>query len=60
MNPTDYSTEKISEALLKEIKKALKDVRSYGSVEIYVQGGIVTQITVRNIKKTGNGTTKRS
>lgn len=35
-----------------EIKKALQSVSTYGSVEIYVQKGIVSQITVRNIKKT--------
>ncbi len=49
---TDYSTNKISNVLVTEIKSALKSVRSYGSIEIYVQEGIVTQITVRNIKKT--------
>lgn len=50
----DYSTKKISEALLAEIKSALKSVKHYGSVEIYIQEGIVTQITVRNIKKTAS------
>ena len=48
----DYSTKNISETLLGEIKNALQSVTSYGSVEIYVQNGIVTQITIRNIKKT--------
>ncbi len=47
-----YSTQTISEALLAEIANALKRVSPYGSVEIYVQDNIVTQITVRNIKKT--------
>ncbi len=50
---TDYSTKRISETLVFEIKKALKSVETYGSVEIYVQDEVVTQITVRNIKKTG-------
>ena len=50
----DYSTSQISERLVIEIKKALESVNSFGSVEIYVQKGVVTQITVRNIKKTGN------
>ncbi len=45
---------KISSNLIEEIKKALKSVPSYGSIEIYVQDGNVTQITVRNIKKTAN------
>lgn len=49
---TDYRTEEISPELLAEIKVALKSVKSYGSIEIYVQKGIVTQISVRNIKKT--------
>jgi len=55
-----YSTNKISQTLVVEIKKALKSIRSHGSVEIYVQKGIVTQITVRNIQKTTavNGKTK--
>ncbi len=49
---TEYSTQKISERLVVEIKNALQSVSSYGSIEIYIQNGIVTQITVRNIKKT--------
>jgi hypothetical protein len=48
----DYSTRKISSRLLLELKQALKSVDSYGSVEVFVQNGVVTQITVRNIKKT--------
>lgn len=48
----DYSTSQISEKLVIEIKKALESVNSFGSVEIYVQKGVVTQITVRNIRKT--------
>ena len=38
--------------LINEVQKALEDVL-FGSVELYVQNGKVTQITVRNIKKTG-------
>lgn len=49
---TDYSTKKISGLLVSEIKKAIKSVNNYGSVEIYIQNSTVTQITVRNIKKT--------
>ena len=49
---TDYSTNKMSEELLQEIRDSLNSVKSYGSVEIYIQRGTVTQITVRNIKKT--------
>lgn len=50
----EYSTKKISNILLEEIKSSLKSVTSYGSVEIFVQDNVVTQITVRNIKKTNN------
>jgi hypothetical protein len=51
---TDYSTVRISPKLLEEIKAALKSIKSYGSVELYVQKNTVTQITVRNIKKTNS------
>ena len=50
----DYSTKKVSKTLIVEIKKALKGVEAYGSVEVYIQDGVVTQITVRNIKKTNS------
>lgn len=49
---TDYSTKTISDTLISEVKSALQSVTSFGSVEIYIQNGVVTQITVRNIKKT--------
>lgn len=52
----EYSVKKISPTLVVEVKRALKSITSHGSVEIYVQSGVVTQITVRNIRKTGNGT----
>jgi hypothetical protein len=38
-------------SLISEIEKALSDI-VYGSVELYVQDRKVTQITVRNIRKT--------
>ena len=47
-----YSTNTISRTLLEEIAQALKNVSPNGSVEIYVQDNVVTQITVINIKKT--------
>lgn len=50
----DYSTKKITKDLLDEIKQALKNVRGWGSVEIFVQDNKVTQITERNIKKTSH------
>ena len=52
----EYSVKKISPTLVVEVKRALKSITSHGSVEIYVQSGVVTQITVRNIRKRGNGT----
>lgn len=47
-----YSTVSVSKDLVEEIIQALRSVSDYGSLEIYVQNNIVTQITVRNIKKT--------
>lgn len=38
-------------ALTEEIQAALQNIK-FGSVEIYVQDSVVTQVTVRNIKKT--------
>lgn len=58
MKNQDYSTKKISKSLVKEIKSALKGVNNYGSIEIYVQKGVVTQITIRNIKKTNSNLVK--
>lgn len=51
---SDFSTNQISRILISEIKKALKSIKAFGSVEIYVQDGEVSQITTRNIKKTNN------
>jgi len=48
----NYSTKNISDSLMLELKNALQSVKTYGSVEIYIQKATVTQITVRNIKKT--------
>lgn len=50
----DYSTKRVSDNLLEEIKQALKNIRGWGSVEIYVQNYKVTQLTERNIKKTNH------
>ena len=52
-----YSTKRISKKLLQDVSHALKSIDAYGSVELYVQDSNVTQITVRNIKKT-NGVKK--
>lgn len=45
------TAKKTSAKLIDEIEQALKNV-SYGSIELYVQDKVVTQITVRSIKKT--------
>jgi len=47
-----YSTQNVSPVLVEEIVQAMKNAGSYGSIEIYIQNHNVTQITVRNIKKT--------
>lgn len=51
-----YSTVSVSKDLVEEIIQALRSVSDYGSLEIYVQNNMVTQITVRNIKKTRTNT----
>lgn len=51
----DVSPQTVSPQLVDEIITALKLVRNYGSIEIYIQNSVVTQITVRNIKKTSVG-----
>lgn len=48
----------IPENLLDEIKSALKSVK-FGSIEIFVQNSVITQITVRNIHKTSVEIEKR-
>ena len=52
----NYSTKQISEELIKEVIAALKNVRGWGSVEVYIQDFKVVQITERSIKKTSNST----
>ncbi|KKU57032.1 MAG: hypothetical protein UX78_C0001G0085 [Candidatus Amesbacteria bacterium GW2011_GWA2_47_11] len=47
-----YSIQSLSPSLIDEIVHSLKMIHGYGSLEIYVQDNTVTQITVRNIKKT--------
>jgi len=51
MNQT-YSTSKISKELIKDITTSLAQIKDFGSLEVYVQEGVVTQISVRTIKKT--------
>jgi len=58
----DYSTRRPSKQLVSELKRSLKNIKGYGSVEIIVQDYKVVQITERNIKKTiqNNQTNLRS
>lgn len=60
MTNNDYSVQDISDVLVDEIKTALKSVKTYGSVEIYVQKGSVTQITVRKISKLASVEVKKT
>ena len=48
---TNSNQDNIPNHLLAEIKAALESVK-YGSIEIFVQNKVVTQIIVRNIHKT--------
>jgi hypothetical protein len=48
----DYSTKRPSRQLLSELRRALKNIKGYGSIEIIIQDYKVVQITERNIKKT--------
>lgn len=50
----NYSTKKVDKRLVEEIVMALKNIRGWGSVEIFVQDYKVVQIIERNIKKTQN------
>ncbi len=50
----DYSTKQVSTELLEEVVDALKNIRGWGSVEIFVQDYKVVQLVERNIKKTNN------
>lgn len=47
----NYIKNNFSDRLMKDIKDELERI-GFGSLEIYVQNNKVTQMTVRNIKKT--------
>jgi hypothetical protein len=51
----DYSSKRPSKQLISELRRALKNIKGYGSIEIIVQDYKVVQITERNIKKTIQG-----
>ncbi|MDD5416316.1 MAG: DUF2292 domain-containing protein [Candidatus Daviesbacteria bacterium] len=46
------SSNMLTNGFLKEIQSSLEDLGGWGSVEIFVQDGKVTQITSRSIRKT--------
>lgn len=48
----NYSTKNVDKRLVEEVVMALKNIRGWGSVEIFVQDYKVVQIVERNIKKT--------
>jgi hypothetical protein len=50
MNGT-YSTKQISDHLKEEVLESIKNIRGWGSVEVFIQDFQVTQITEKNIKK---------
>lgn len=56
----DYSAQKITRELISEVHQALKNIKGWGSVEIFVQNGKVVQITQRSIKKTNHALSKLS
>jgi len=43
-----------NQQLLNDLFQALEEINGWGSVEVFVQGGKVTQITKRAIKKTNH------
>ena len=47
----EYSTTEISDRLIADIKSSLTG-KEFGSIEIYIENGRVSQITERVIKKT--------
>lgn len=48
----------VNNYLIEELIQALKELGGWGSVEVYVQNGKVTQITKRAIKKTNHSLEK--
>jgi len=46
-----YSTKRVSKQLLGEVLSSIKSIEGWGSVEIFIQNFVVTQITEKNIKK---------
>ena len=51
MLDSSISNTHVGSDLMDEVKSALKNIRGWGSVEIFIQDYKVTQITERNIRK---------
>ena len=47
----DKTDNRLPDSLIDELTRALSNM-SFGSIELFVQDKVVTQITIRNIKKT--------
>jgi len=60
MTDVNFSTKRVNQQLIDEIVQSLKHVSGYGSVEIFINNFKVTQITVRDIKKTDHTISKPS
>ena len=60
MSTALYSTKRVTNELMQEMIKALKQVDAYGSIEVFVHDNKVTQITTRNIKKTNGIAVRQS
>ncbi|MBI4034962.1 MAG: DUF2292 domain-containing protein [Candidatus Chisholmbacteria bacterium] len=56
----NHTTTAVSQNLTLAILEALKNIRGWGSVEIFVQDYKVTQITERNITKTQHDIVKNT
>lgn len=48
------TTPQISEKVLQEIINSLRNIKGWGSIEIFVQNHKITQITEKNISKKDN------
>lgn len=44
------------QTLIEDVLQSIQQVGSYGSVELFIQDNTVTQITVRQIRKTSSST----
>ncbi len=50
---SNYSTKNISQQLVEELVQSIRNIKGWGSIEIFIQDYNVTQITEKNIRKSG-------